>query len=243
MASQSLPVASPPTVRVWDLPLRLFHWLLVVAVTIAFVSAEEGGPFAEWHMLSGWTAALLIVFRIVWGFVGGEHARFFRFLRPSAIPAHLVELFRGRPEPAIGHNPLGGVGVLVLLALVGAVVVTGAMLTEAGEDFHETLAWALLAVIGVHVLAVVLMSCLAGENLVAAMITGRKPVDRHPAARDARRAGPAAGAAAALAVVAAAYLISRYDPRAFQPRAVEASEQEAGPARFGDEQADEAESD
>ena len=220
MASHSLPVASTLRVRVWDLPLRLFHWLLAASVTIAFLSAEEASPIAEWHMISGWVAALLIVFRLVWGFVGGEHARFSSFVRPAAAGPHLAELLRGRARAELGHNPLGGLSVLLLLLLVTVTVATGAV-GEAAEEIHELLAYALLGFIGVHILAVLTMSALTHENLVRAMITGSKPAGRHPSAHDADPPRVWAVALAGMTVVTALFLIIRYDPQAFQPRPIE----------------------
>ena len=81
--------ADSTRVKVWDLPLRLFHWLLVAAIAIAFLSAEEGSPLNQWHVLAGWVAGVLILFRLAWGFVGGEHSRFSDFIRPSRIAHHL----------------------------------------------------------------------------------------------------------------------------------------------------------
>src|SRR3546814_1430184 len=77
---------------VWDAPLRLFHWLLVAAITIAFLSSEGDCGIADWHMAAGWTAAVLLVFRLVWGFIGGEHARFDTFVRTSRSEEHKSEL-------------------------------------------------------------------------------------------------------------------------------------------------------
>jgi len=96
-------------VRVWDLPLRLFHWVLVATIALAFLSSEEDSALNEWHVLSGWVAAILIVFRIAWGFIGGEHSRFVDFIRPSRISAHLAALSRCEREASLGHNPLGAV--------------------------------------------------------------------------------------------------------------------------------------
>lgn len=113
-------------VKVWDLPLRLFHWTLVIAIAVAFLSSEEDSALNDWHVLSGWVAAVLIVFRLVWGFIGGEHSRFSDFIRPSRIPPHVVSLARGQRETTLGHNPLGAVAVVVLLALTAITVWTGA---------------------------------------------------------------------------------------------------------------------
>jgi len=211
-------------VMVWDWPLRLFHWTLVLAIAIAFLSSEEDSPLNQWHMLAGWIAGILIVFRLVWGFVGGEHSRFSDFVRPSGLAEHLAGLARGRVEPSLGHNPLGGLAVLILVTLTGVTVWTGAFGGESGEDLHELVAWTLLAMVGVHVAAVVVMSVLTRENLVRAMIGGTKPAGRHPGARDARSPGAVALLLAGLAVFAAVYGVLRYDSQAFTPRATEADE-------------------
>lgn len=225
MAAQTL--ATPgrsPKVRVWDLPLRLFHWLLVAAIAVAFLSSEEGSPLSAWHIASGWVAAVLIVFRIFWGLVGGEHSRWSDFVRPSGLATHVRELARFRPAPTLGHNPLGALSVLVLLALAAGVVWTGAALGEAGEELHELLAWTLLALIALHVFAVVVMSMLSRENLIGAMVTGRKPADRHPDAHDARRPRWYGYVVAALVVGGTIYAVRTFDPLAFAPRSVEAYE-------------------
>ena len=222
--ANSFPTNRSRKIRVWDLPLRLFDWLLVAAIALAFLSSEAGSPRSDWHIASGWAAALLIGFRVVWGFVGGEHSRRSDFVRPSRLASHLRELARFRPEPTLGHNPLGALSVLLLLALAAAVVWTGAVLGEAGEEVHELLAWTLLGLVALHVLAVVLMSALTRENLARAMVTGRKRADRHPDARDARRPTWYGLLFAAIALLAALLAILSYDPRAFEPRPAEAQE-------------------
>ncbi len=207
--------------RVWDAPLRLFHWLLVAAIAVAFLSSEEDSPIAAWHMAAGWSAAVLLVFRIVWGFVGGEYARFADFLRPSGLLSHIRELLAGHPQRTIGHNPLGALAVVALLAAIGAVLLTGVQVDagQADEDLHELLAYGLLVLIGIHVAAVVLMSILTRENLARAMVTGRKRAALHPGARDASRPAPVAALFAVAVIVATMFGILRYDPAAFSPRA------------------------
>lgn len=217
-------------VRVWDLPLRLFHWLIVLAVAVAFLSSEEDSPLNQWHVMAGWVAGILIVFRLAWGFVGGEHSRFADFVRPSRIGDHVKGLFREREGPELGHNPLGGISVLVLLTLIAATVWTGAFGGEAFEDVHELVAWTLLALIGLHVAAVLVMSLLQHENLVRAMITGAKPAARHPAATDARRPGPIALLVTLAVLAGTIYAVVRYDPKAFTPRPAESFEQGSGAA-------------
>lgn len=215
---------------VWDLPLRLFHWLLVLSVAVAFLSSEEDSPLNQWHVMAGWVAGMLIVFRLVWGFVGGEHSRSTDFIRPARIGDHVTGLYRRRDVPELGHNPLGGIPVLVLLALLGATVWTGAFGGDVFEDVHELVAWTLLAFIGLHVAAVVVMSLLQRENLVRAMISGTKPAARHPAATDARRPGPIALLAMLLVLAVTTFAVVRYDPKAFTLRPAESFEQRSGAA-------------
>lgn len=207
------------TLRVWDLPTRAFHWLLVAVVALAFLSSEEDSALAAWHQAAGWTAAMLILFRVVWGFAGGEHARFADFLRPSRLGPHLADMLRGRPAAELGHNPMGGLAVIALLGLVAATVATGLIMLRGGEDdLHEAIGYGLLAMIGVHVLAVAAMSFVGRENLVRAMVTGRKQADRHPGAGDARPAPAFALPLAALVVAGGVYGATLVDPLAFLPQ-------------------------
>ena len=217
--------APPRSVKVWDMGLRLFHWLLVIAVGVAFLSSEEESALNQWHVTAGWVAALLIAFRLVWGFVGGEHARFSNFLRLGEIGAHVREIVAGRARPQLGHNPLGAVAVVALLGLVAATIATG---VAGGEDAHETIANTLLVLIAVHVTAIVVMSVLTRDNLVRAMVTGRKPASSFPEARDAQPPSRLAWPLAAIVLGASAYLALRIDPLAFTPHAAEAGEGEAG---------------
>jgi cytochrome b len=208
------------SIKVWDAPLRLFHWLLVVAITVAFLSSEGDSPIAPWHMVAGWCAAVLLAFRLVWGLVGGEHARFANFVRPSAIGSHLRDLLAARPERSVGHNPLGAIAVIALLGLTGIVLWSGIAVATGGmdEDMHEALAYGLLALIGIHVGAVLLMSVLTRENLVRAMIGGSKQRSRHPVARNARRPGLFAFGLSAITIIAATGTILKFDPMAFTPQ-------------------------
>lgn len=216
--------APPRSVKVWDLGLRLFHWLLVIAVAVALLSAEEESALNQWHVTAGWIAALLIVYRLAWGFVGGEHARFSNFLRLSDIGAHVRQIVGGRADPHLGHNPLGAVAVVALLALVAATIVTG---LAGGEDAHETIANTLLVLIALHVTAIVVMSVLTRDNLVRAMITGRKSASSFPEAHDARPPSRLAWPLAAIVLGVSAYLALRTDPLAFTPHPAETGESEA----------------
>ena len=217
-------VANPAggnTFKVWDAPLRLFHWLLVAAITAAFLSSEGDSPIAAWHMAAGWVAAVLLAFRLIWGFVGGEHARFVNFIRPSGIVAHIRGLVTGHPERTVGHNPLGALAVLALFAAVGAVLWTGIQVDagKADEDIHEALAYGMLALVGIHVAAVLVMSLVTRDNLARAMVTGRKRTALYPGARDARVPGFMAVVLGGVVVIAAVFGITRFDPAAFSPQA------------------------
>lgn len=181
-ASLADPAAAPvaqPTVLVWDLPVRMFHWLMVLSFTGAYLTAES----ERWrlvHVTLGYTMVGLVGFRIVWGLVGSRYARFSNFVRgPAAVARYLRSLVSGRPEHHLGHNPAGALAILALLGLTAAIGVSGWFVyNDIGgggwEDFHEVTANAMLAVIGVHIAGVLLSSLLHRENLVGSMITGRK---------------------------------------------------------------------
>ncbi len=166
-------------VLVWDAPVRVFHWLMVASFAGAYLSAES----ERWrllHVTLGYTMAALVAFRIVWGLIGTRHARFASFVRgPGAVLRYLGALLRGRPEHHTGHNPAGALAIVALLGLTLAVAVSGwAVFNDVGgkwlEELHEGSAGLMLAIVGIHVAAVVLSSWLHRENLVGAMIDGRK---------------------------------------------------------------------
>lgn len=219
---------------VWDLPTRVFHWLLFASVAAAYLTGgeDEGGLFAL-HVAAGYLIAALLVFRFLWGFVGSEHSRFGDFLPyPSRIREHLRGLLAGRPRHYAGHNPVGGLAVFAMIAILIAVLYTG--LAASGEELHETFANLILVVAGLHVAGVIVESLLTGENLIPAMIHGRKklPADS-PEARDSRPAGAGRALAAIAAVVVAgvAGVASGTTPwppteAAFEREANEAAERE-----------------
>jgi len=184
--------AAPARVLVWDAPVRVFHWLLVLTFAGAWLTAES----ERWrmvHVTLGYTMAGLVAFRVLWGLFGTRHARFTDFVRgPAAVAAYLKSLLRGRPEHHAGHNPAGALAIVALLLLAVAVPATGwALFNDMGgewlEDVHEGVANAMLALVAVHVAAVALSSWLHRENLVAAMITGRKSAPGEEAIRGAWR--------------------------------------------------------
>lgn len=223
-----------PTFNVWDLPLRLFHWMLVASIAVAFLSSDEDSAFAGWHIAAGWVAAVLIVFRLVWGFVGGEHARFANFIRPSRAFAHLKHLASGRAERTVGHNPAGGMAVLLLIGSIAAVVATGWLALQGGEEvLHEGIAWFLLGLIGVHIAAVIATSILSRENLVRAMVTGRKKSADHKGVWRVRSVSPAAFLLAVAASGVAVAGIRSLDPNAFSQQQLERAERADGDAAEG----------
>lgn len=222
------PIATGTRIHVWDGPLRIFHWLLVISIAVAFLSAEEDSPLNQWHIMSGWFAAILIAFRIIWGFVGGEHARFSGMLKGGGLGHHVGEMLRFKPKAAVGHNPLGWMSALLLLAVTAAVIWTGALIVTSGgetaEELHEVIGWSLLALVAVHILAVVVMSGLTRENLVRAMVSGSKPAERHAGAGNARKPSLFAYLVGFVVVAAAIFGILKIDPQAFVPRSTESAE-------------------
>lgn len=220
---------APARIRVWDLPVRLFHWLLVLTILVAFLSAEEESALAPWHVPVGWIAALLIAFRLIWGIVGGEHARFSDFLKPGQIMHHIGSLFSRKPERSIGHNALGGVAIVALLGTVGGIIYSGATMQGDAEGLHETLSNVLLGLIALHVVAVIAMSLLTKDNLITAFVTGNKRADLHPGVGHAEPPLSLAIPIATVAIGAAAYGITLIDPVAFTPGAhAEAGENAEG---------------
>jgi cytochrome b len=187
--------------RVWDLPVRLFHWTLVILIFVSWLTQELGRM--DLHKLCGYTIMALLLFRLAWGFVGSDTARFSKFLRsPLAAFRHLGQLHRREPDTEIGHNAAGGWMVLVMLGMLAVQVGSGLfsnddVLTE-GPLAHfvskETSDWLshvhsvnfklIEAVIVLHVLAIATYALLKGHNLVRPMITGKK---RMPGATRAPR--------------------------------------------------------
>ena len=166
-------------ILVWDAPVRIFHWLMVLSFAGAYLSAES----ERWrllHVTLGYTMAGLVVFRILWGLLGTRHARFASFVRgPRAVGRYLGALLRGQPEHHTGHNPAGALAIVALLALTLGVAASGwASYNEVGgdwlEDIHEAAANLMLAVVGLHIAGVLLSSWLHRENLALSMLSGRK---------------------------------------------------------------------
>ncbi|MCC0036330.1 MAG: cytochrome b/b6 domain-containing protein [Hoeflea sp.] len=172
-------IQSPATVRVWDPLVRIFHWSLVGLFTFAFLTGDE---WQKPHEVAGYVIAGLIGFRVIWGFVGSRHARFASFIyRPSTVAGFVTDTVRMKARRYLGHNPAGGAMVIALLLVLAAISLSGFMMTtdaywgvEWVEELHEASAFAALGLIGLHVGGVIVAGFEHGENLVRAMITGRK---------------------------------------------------------------------
>lgn len=184
-------------ILVWDVPIRLFHWLLVLAVAGLVVTAKVGGNWLEWHTKLGYFVLGLVFFRLIWGFVGTTHARFGAFLRgPKAVVAYTRTLFAKHADATshVGHNPLGGWSTMVMLVLIGFQAISGLFanddvllegpyanrVTKATSDFltklHKLNSDLILILIGIHVVAIALYYFYKKDNLVKPMLTGKKEV-------------------------------------------------------------------
>jgi cytochrome b len=187
-----------PHVRVWDAPTRLFHWTIVILVFVSWLSADQG--FMTVHLCSGLALLALLLFRVGWGLVGSTTARFSDFLHPPrAVFGYLRELRRGEAQPHAGHNPAGGLMVAAMITVLLAQAVTGLFAND-GLHFSGPLAllvsddvstWLtevhgvifnfILLLVWCHVVAVGFYLFVKGENLVKAMVTGKKPHTHVPA--------------------------------------------------------------
>ena len=207
----------------WDGPTRLFKWSLVLLVFDGWLSNAVGGAYPAWHKWNGYLALTLILFRVLWGFVGGSTARFTNFIAlPGRAFAYLRATLAGRPQKYLGHNPLGGWMVMALLGLVGLQAVSG--LFAADEDrlvidgpfvkfvsdatvsfaakWHHRIFDAIEILVLLHVAANLFATFVKREPLIQGMATGYKPVE--PYADEARaRPGSWAAAATCLAIAAA----------------------------------------
>jgi cytochrome b len=182
------PAPAAAQVRVWDVPTRLVHWLLVVLIAFSWWTAETGR--LQWHRWSGYVLLGLMLFRIYWGFAGSSTARFGRFVRG---PRTIVSYLKGTWTPAAGHNPLGAVSVVALLVLLLLQIALGLFAVDvdgiesgplsefvsfetgrAAAGWHEAVFNVLMTVIALHVLAVLYYLLVKRQNLIAAMVTGKR---------------------------------------------------------------------
>lgn len=216
-------MSSPRKVLVWDIPTRVFHWLLVMLVITSFVSVKIGGNAMALHMWSGYAVLALLLFRLVWGFIGGWHARFASFISgPGAIISYLGQMLNKNGKKHLGHNPLGGWSViLMLLALLvqattglfanDEIATTGPLADRVAEStsllltrIHRINEWVLIALVVTHIAAILFYYFYKKDNLVHPMIWGRKTW--HEDARDGHASSIKAAVIVAIAA-AAVYLI------------------------------------
>lgn len=192
-------MASNSQVKVWDLPIRLFHWTLVAGFVTAYVSGEF--RHGDVHVLVGYALCVLLAVRLVLGFAGGHYARFSSFIfSPAETIEYLRSMRAGNPKHYFGHNPAGALMVFALLALLAIIFMTGLMTlgvidfegplafmaNDVSDDtayaiyeLHEFLTNFAVALVALHVMGVVVGSVQHKENLVRAMVTGRKTAPSH----------------------------------------------------------------
>ncbi len=185
-------------VRVWDVPIRLFHWSLVILLVTSYFSARAGGDWMKLHFWSGYTILTLLLFRIAWGFVGSTTARFSNFVKgPGAWFDYLRSFVTGRKTYDLGHNPVGGIMVVVLIVAVLAQAVAGLFSadTDMGivngplaynipdkwvdrlTSFHKFWVNVVIGLAALHILAALIYLVLKRQNLIGSMFTGRKPLE------------------------------------------------------------------
>ena len=179
-------------IRVWDLPIRLFHWLLVACIVGSLICFNIGGNAIQWHAYFGYSILTLLIFRIIWGFIGSTHARFASFLpNREAITNYL----QGKSPRFLGHNPIGALSVFALLLVLSVQAVTGLFvddeiafqgplskyLSESSVSFlseiHESNQVVIYTLIAIHIAAIWYYKKLKGEDLIRPMISGDKEID------------------------------------------------------------------
>lgn len=202
-------------IKVWDIWIRLFHWTLVSLILFSWLSAELGGNWMIWHTQAGFITAGLIVFRILWGFMGSSRARFASFVRRPKIVADYLR--DSDKKTYLGHNPLGAIGVVVLIVLISLQVITGLFSNDdifiegplaqfisydtslAITDAHELIFKLLMINIAIHVGAVIFYQRIKKQPLIQAMFHGRKPANN---SADLTQFAPLASILTALAIAA-----------------------------------------
>jgi cytochrome b len=170
---------APQQSAVWDLFVRTFHWSLVTAFAVGWATAES---MPLLHQQTGYFIGFLLALRLVWGLIGSHYARFREFLAPPAqVLRYLRSLLTARPLHYVGHNPIGGWMIVAILGALAVTVVTGWTLGRGDgwlEEVHEAGAQLTLALVVIHIGGVLFASLLHNENLVAAMLTGRKTMEK-----------------------------------------------------------------
>ena len=179
-------------IRVWDLPIRLFHWLLVLCIAGSLISVNLGGNAIEWHAYFGYSVLTLLIFRFIWGFVGSKHARFSSFM-PTRLA--ILNYLHGRSPRILGHNPIGALSVFALLFVLSVQVITGLFVDDEIafqgplakyvpnfivsflSEIHEGNQVIIYTLIAIHISAIWFYKKYKGENLIKPMLTGDKEID------------------------------------------------------------------
>ena len=217
---------TPKIVVVWDVPTRLFHWLLVVFVLISFVTGNIGGNAMQYHKWNGYIVLTLLLFRIAWGLIGSRESRFVKFVKgPAAVVRYATTFLRSNATPYLGHNPLGGWSIIAMLLslLVQAgtglfanddIITEGPLfnwVSKAISDWltkiHKLNQAVIIGLVCVHLLAILFYLFYKRENLITPMITGAKQW-HSPQPRPAAGSTWAAALTAGLAALAV-YLLVR----------------------------------
>ena len=221
--------AEPTRVRVWDLPTRVFHWSLALSVVASIASAQVGGNAMVWHFRVGYAVFALLLFRVLWGLMGGHWSRFANFIY---APATVVRYLRGRSRAHehhdVGHTPLGAASVFGLLALLAAQVGTGLFaddeiastgpliqfvsgstslaLTHCHKNFGQ---WLIIALTVLHVCAILFYLLKKKQNLMRSMLTGDKHLGvAAPASADDLRSRTFAAVLLAVCAAVVAWIVS-----------------------------------
>ena len=180
------------TIRVWDLPIRLFHWLLVLCIAGSLISINLSDAAIEYHAYFGYSILTLLIFRIIWGFVGSRHARFASFFPTrTAIQNYL----QGKSPRILGHNPIGALSVFALLFVLSVQVFTGLFVDDEiafqgplakfvpntvvslFSEIHEGNQVLIYTLIAIHIAAILFYKKFKGEDLIKPMISGDKEID------------------------------------------------------------------
>jgi len=179
-------------IRVWDLPIRVFHWVLVLCIIGSLITINFSDTLIEWHAYFGYSVLTLLIFRIIWGFVGSTHARFSSFF-PSR--KKMIDYLQGNAPKVLGHNPIGALSVFALLFVLCVQVFTGLFvddevafqgplakyvsnsLVSIFSEIHQSNSVLIYALITVHIAAIIYYKKYKGEDLIKPMISGDKEID------------------------------------------------------------------
>jgi cytochrome b len=166
-------------IMVWDMPVRVFHWLLVICFAGAWLTSDSERLMMI-HYAFGYTACLLVLIRLVWGVIGTRYARFSQFLKsPRAFIEHFIAMLRGHPHHDVGHNPAGGLVMFALMILIIVIGFTGYLIVKDffanfSSEVHEAVASLVLGLVVIHIIAAIGMSVIEKQNLIRSMVTGKK---------------------------------------------------------------------